>query len=112
MGTRVKLKKLIVYENKLVHSQTDLERQFEEREMTGVVLKSLPCVSQDQSPPCYVLCIRLSTLVSVPVPSTDSESYAVEDQAERLMELSFAISEAIVEKGLSFIFGLKAELSS
>ena len=112
-------KVLIVYVDKIINLKTDVIRQLEERERTWVVLKSLPCVSQDQSPPCYVIC--LSTLLSILVHSLDSKAYSGDDRAERPVGFIMAeasveddrpISEAIMEKALSFIKGVKIELCS
>lgn len=93
--TTVRLKTLIIDEGEFVHLKTDVVRQLEKFERAGIVLKSLSCVSQDQSPLCYSCCTLLG-----------------EDRIERFMVCAFATSETIMEKALTVVSGLEVELGS
>ena len=92
--------------------KTDVIRQLEERERTWVVLKSLPCVSQDQSPLCYFFCTLLPIIVSVWSDPLDSKAYLRDDRVERFMVCTSTICEAIVEKAFTLTSGFKMELGS
>ena len=92
--------------------KTDIVRQLEELERLGIVLKSLSCVSQDQSPLCYFFCTLLPMVVLVWSDLLDSKAYLGDDRVERFMVCVSVICEAIMEKTLTLTLGLKMELGS